>query len=105
MTITREVNSKGTPHSLDGSTQGAYFYFFSSFLNSQWSGFQQKKQHKVRPNSINAPQKKQAFGAKSKARRVELVAGKDMVVEWKEKVPYCRVLAKVVQGGQEELKG
>ena len=27
------------------------------------------------------------------------MAGKDMVVEWKEKVPYCRVLAKVVQGG------
>ena len=61
--------------------------------------FSTKKHHKVRPNGLYAPQKKQAFGAKSKARRVELVAGKDMVVEWKEKVPYCRVLAKVVQGG------
>ena len=50
--------------------------------------FSLKKQHKVRPNCMDAPQKKQAFGAKSKTRRVELVTGKDMVVEWKEKVTY-----------------
>ncbi len=41
-----------------------------------------KKQHKVRLTGIDAPEKKQAFGAKSKARLGELVAGKDVVVEW-----------------------
>ena len=57
-----------------------------------------KKQHKVRLNGIDAPEKKQAFGAKSKARLGELVAGKDVVVEWKEKDTYGRVLGKVLQG-------
>ncbi len=58
-----------------------------------------KKQHKVRLNGIDAPEKKQAFGAKSKARLGDLVAGKDVVVEWKEKDTYGRTLGKVVQGG------
>ena len=58
-----------------------------------------KKQHKVRLNGIDAPEKKQAFGAKSKARLGELVAGKDVVVDWTEKDTYGRTLGKVVQGG------
>jgi micrococcal nuclease len=58
-----------------------------------------KKQHKVRLNGIDAPEKKQAFGAKSKARLGELVAGKDVVVEWKEKDNYGRTLGKVTQNG------
>ena len=40
-----------------------------------------KKQHKVRLTGIDAPEKKQAFGTKSKARLGELVAGKDVNVE------------------------
>jgi len=60
-----------------------------------------KKQHKVRLNGIDAPEKKQAFGAKSKARLGELVAGNDVVVEWKEKDTYGRVLGKVQQGPME----
>jgi len=58
-----------------------------------------KKQHKVRLNGIDAPEKKQAYGAKSKARLGELVAGKDVVVEWKEKDTYGRTLGKVTQSG------
>ena len=58
-----------------------------------------KKQHKVRLNGIDAPEKKQAFGAKSKARLGELVAGKDVMVEWKEKDTYGRTLGKVTQNG------
>ena len=58
-----------------------------------------KKQHKVRLNGIDAPEKKQAFGAKSKARLGELVAGKDVMVEWKEKDTYGRTMGKVTQNG------
>lgn len=57
-----------------------------------------KKQSKVRLNGIDAPEKKQAFGAKSKARLGELVADKDVVVEWKEKDQYGRILGQVHQG-------
>ena len=57
-----------------------------------------KKQHKVRLTGIDAPEKKQAFGAKSKDRMGELVAGKDVVVEWKENDNYGRTLGKVRQG-------
>lgn len=59
---------------------------------------QNKKQNKVRLNGIDAPEKKQAFGAKSKARLGELVAGKDVVVEWKEKDKYGRIVGQVHQG-------
>ena len=57
-----------------------------------------KKQHKVRLTGIDAPEKKQAFGAKSKARLGELVAGKDVAVEWKENDTYGRTLGKVREG-------
>jgi endonuclease YncB( thermonuclease family) len=57
-----------------------------------------KKQHKVRLTGIDAPEKKQAFGAKSKDRLGELVADKDVVVEWKENDTYGRTLGKVRQG-------
>ena len=57
-----------------------------------------KKQNKVRLNGIDAPEKKQAFGTKSKARLGELVAGKDVVVEWKEKDKYGRIVGQVQQG-------
>ena len=50
-------------------------------------------------NGIDAPEKKQAFGAKSKARLGELVAGKDVMVEWKEKDTYGRTMGKVTQNG------
>lgn len=56
-----------------------------------------KKQHKVRLTGIDAPEKRQAFGAKSKDRLGELVAGKDVVVEWKENDTYGRTLGKVRQ--------
>jgi endonuclease YncB( thermonuclease family) len=54
-----------------------------------------KKQHKVRLNGIDAPEKAQAFGAKSKAHLGELVAGKDVLVDWKEKDQYGRILGSV----------
>ena len=56
-----------------------------------------KKQNKVRLNGIDAPEKKQAYGAKSKARLGELVAGKEVVVEWKEKDKYGRIVGQVHQ--------
>ncbi len=50
-------------------------------------------------NGIDAPEKKQDFVAKSKARLGGLVACKDGVVDWKERDNYGRTLGKVIQPG------
>lgn len=58
-----------------------------------------KKQNNVRLNGIDAPEMKQAFGTKSKVRLGELVAGKDVVVEWKEKDRFGRIVGQVRENG------
>lgn len=54
-----------------------------------------KVQHKVRLEGIDAPEKAQAFGARSKERLSEKIGEKDVVVTWKEKDRYGRILGDV----------
>ena len=56
----------------------------------------EKVQHKIRLQGIDAPEKKQAFGAKSKERMSEKVGGEEVVVQWKEKDRYGRILGEVM---------
>lgn len=57
-----------------------------------------KVQHKIRLQGIDAPERKQAFGTKSKERMSEKVGGKEVVVQWKEKDRYGRILGEVMVG-------
>ena len=53
-------------------------------------------QHKVRVAGIDAPEKKQAFGNRSKDHLAELVAGKSVDVEWTKRDRYQRIVGKVM---------
>lgn len=57
-----------------------------------------KTQHKIRLEGIDAPEHHQAFGTKSKERIAEKVAGKEVVVIWKSKDRYGRILGDVYLG-------
>lgn len=60
-----------------------------------------KVEHRVRLDGIDAPEKEQAFGAKSKAKLSELVGEKTVVVRWSEKDRYDRILGDVKVGEQD----
>jgi endonuclease YncB( thermonuclease family) len=52
-------------------------------------------EHKVRLAGIDAPEKAQAFGDRSRQNLAKLVAGKDVAIEWMAKDRYGRMLAVV----------
>jgi len=56
-------------------------------------------QHKVRLAGIDAPEKKQAFGAASKKSLSDLVYGKQVSVDWQKQDRYGRKVAKVIING------
>ena len=56
----------------------------------------QKTQHKIRLQGIDAPEKAQAFGNKSKQSLHEMVHGKQVTVEYQKKDKYGRVVGKVM---------
>lgn len=58
----------------------------------------EKVQHKIRLQGIDAPEKKQAFGTKSKELLTEKIAGHDVAIEWKAKDRYGRILGEVMLG-------
>ncbi len=58
-----------------------------------------RKQHKVRLDKIDAPEKKQAFGDKSREHLAGFIAGKEVTVEWKKKDRYGRILGTVKHNG------
>ena len=58
----------------------------------------EKVQHKIRLQGIDAPEKAQAFGAKSKERLSEKIGEKEVVVKWKDKDRYGRVLGEIYLG-------
>ena len=58
-------------------------------------------QHKIRLTGIDAPERKQAFGTKSKDNLSESVAGKFVVVEHEKRDRYERILGKVLLNNQD----
>ena len=56
----------------------------------------QKAQHKIRLQGIDAPEKAQAFGNKSKQSLHEMVHGKQVLVDYQKKDKYGRVVGKVL---------
>ncbi len=58
----------------------------------------QKVQHKIRLEGIDAPERGQAFGTKSREKLSDLVGDKDVVVTWEKKDRYGRILGDVHVG-------
>ena len=58
-------------------------------------------QHKIRLTGIDAPERKQAFGTKSKEHLSDAVAGKSVVVEYSKRDYYKRILGKVLLSGED----
>ena len=54
-----------------------------------------KRQHKIRLQGIDAPEKAQPFGQRSKENLSRLVFGKDVAVEWDKRDRYGRIVGKV----------
>lgn len=52
-------------------------------------------QHKVRLNAIDAPEKGQAFGSKSRDALADKIAGQQVVVTWSKRDRYGRILGTV----------
>ncbi|MCZ2174235.1 MAG: thermonuclease family protein [Burkholderiales bacterium] len=55
-----------------------------------------RTQHKIRVAGVDAPEKKQAFGQRSKASMSDLVFGKDVVVMSSKRDRYGRLVGKVL---------
>lgn len=60
-----------------------------------------KVQYKIMLTGIDAPEKKQAYGMKSKENLSDLVAGKFVVVEYDKLDRYKRVLGKILLNGED----
>ena len=54
-----------------------------------------KTQYKIRLNDIDAPEKKQAFGNKSKDNLAKYIAGKTVTVQYQKKDKYKRILGTI----------
>jgi endonuclease YncB( thermonuclease family) len=61
----------------------------------------EKIQYKIRLQGIDAPEKAQAFGAKSKQALHEMVHGKTVQVSYEKSDKYGRIVGKVLLGGQD----
>ena len=58
-------------------------------------------QHKIRLQGIDAPERKQAYGTKSKEHLSDSVAGKFVVIEYEKRDYYKRILGKVLLSNQD----
>ncbi len=54
------------------------------------------QQHKIRLSGIDAPEKAQPFGQRSKENLSQLIFGRDVAVEWRKKDRYGRTVGKVM---------
>lgn len=59
----------------------------------------QKTQHKIRLQGIDAPEKSQAFGKKSKQSLYQLIHSQMVTVEFQKKDKYGRTVGKVILNG------
>jgi endonuclease YncB( thermonuclease family) len=59
---------------------------------------QGSEQFKIRLNRIDCPEKKQAYGTKSKTALSEKIFGKEVRIEYQKKDKYGRILGDVYQG-------
>lgn len=59
------------------------------------------QQHKVRLSGIDAPEKKQAYGSKSKDTLSTAVAGKIVTIDWNKRDRYGRIIGKVILDGRD----
>ena len=57
--------------------------------------------HKIRLSGIDAPEKKQAFGNRSKQALADLIDGKTVMVEYNKLDKYQRVVGKITFNGQD----
>ena len=60
-----------------------------------------KSQHKIRLGGIDAPEKKQPFGQRSKETLSDFVYDKQVVVEWSKRDRYGRIVGKVLVDGRD----
>ena len=57
--------------------------------------------HKIRLQGIDAPERKQAFGKRSKEYLSDLVAGEPVVVDWSKRDWYKRIVGKIIYRGKD----
>jgi len=62
---------------------------------------EENAQHKIRLQGIDAPERSQAYGKKSKEHLSKSVAGRFVVVEYDKKDRYGRIVGKVLVGGKD----
>ena len=60
-----------------------------------------KTQHKIRLAGIDAPERKQPYGRKSKDYLLGLVAGELVEVEWSKRDRYQRIVGKIIHDGRD----
>ena len=62
---------------------------------------QDREQHKVRLSGIDAPEKSQPFGQRSKQSLSDLSYGRSVSVEWRKRDRYRRIVGRVLEGGRD----
>lgn len=62
---------------------------------------QNNNKHRIRLGGIDAPERKQAFGKKSKKNLADMVAGQFIKVEYDKRDRYGRIVGKLLKDGQD----
>ena len=62
---------------------------------------QANTRHKIRLGGIDAPEKKQIYGDKSTQNLTNLIAGKNVEVEYDKRDRYGRIIGKLIKDGQD----
>jgi endonuclease YncB( thermonuclease family) len=60
-----------------------------------------KERCKIRLAGIDAPERKQAFGKRSKGYLSDLVAGETVQVDWNKRGRYGRIIGKIIHQGKD----